>query len=111
MDALLVSLIVGIALAAGALGGALMSWLGGTGVLRSHARELKVLHDDIEAVDDRLTRDQNRRNAAKSVEAREEKRTDAQLREEAAQRLVETPAIAKNVEPLVPGFNSMFKNG
>jgi len=111
MDGLLISILTGIALAAGALGGALMSWLGGTGVLRRHARELKVLHDDITAVDERLTRDQNRRHAEKSVEVRAQKRTDAQLKQEAADRLLDAPPVAKNVEPIVPGFNSMFKNG
>lgn len=109
MSWLLVTLIVSIALAAGALGGALMAVLGGTGVLRSHTRELRVLHDDIEAVDARLTRDQNRRSAIESQKVRDEKRTDAQLKAEAAQRLAETGPVAKNVEPLVPGFNSMFK--
>ena len=87
MSPLLVAYIVGLSLLAGALGGALMAFLGGTGVQRRHTRELRVLHDDIEAVDARLTRDQNRRNAAASVEARDQKRTDKQLREEAAQRL------------------------
>ena len=102
-------LIVGSTMAGGLIAGVVILLLGGLGVSKQHTRALKVINDDLDAIDARITRDQNRRKADASVAARIEKKSAQELRDEAAAMLAAKPA-APSV-PIVPGFGGTFRHG
>ena len=109
MDWSLPLLIVGSTMAGGLLAGVAYLLVGGTGVSKQHTRQLRAIADDLDDINARITRDQNRRKADASVAARAEKKTAQELRDEAELLLAAKPSTPK--EPIVPGFGGKFSHG
>ena len=109
MDWMLYGLIVGSTATGGFLAGVIILVLGGTGVTKQHSRALKAINDDLDALDARITRDQNRRKADASVEARLNSKSAKAIEDEARARLAAAPQPASR--PEVPGFDNQFRHG
>ncbi len=109
MDWVLFGLIAGFSTVGGLVAGVVILLLGGTGVTKQHSRALKAINDDLEAIDARITRDQNRRKADASVAARQEAKSAQALKEEAEALLLKKADTPR--EPIVPGFSGQFSHG
>jgi len=109
VDWYLTLLIVGSTAGGGFLAGVLILLLGGMGVTKQHSRALKAINDDLDALDARITREQNRRKADASVEAKLKAKSAKELAEEASRRLLSSPQPGNT--PELPGFGSQFPHG
>lgn len=109
MDWVVFGLIAGFSTVGGLLAGVAIQLIGGTGVTRQHSRALKAINDDLDALDARITRDQNRRKADASVAARQEAKSAQALKEEADALLLKKPDTPR--EPICPGFGGQFSHG
>lgn len=109
MDWVLFGLIAGFSTVGGLVAGVVIQLLGGTGVARQHSRALKDINADLDALDARITRDQNRRKADASVVARQEAKSAQALKEEAEALLLKKADVPR--EPICPGFAGQFPHG